>query len=78
MSVDVRLEVFNAIGKITNASENILLQTLSKKVLDKTQTSNVAGVFVHGMEDEFYEVSSTFFVINASFPFGADTCIVIR
>ncbi|WOH08074.1 hypothetical protein DCAR_0727511 [Daucus carota subsp. sativus] len=56
MSVKVRLQVFDAIGKITMASENILLQTLSKKVLIKTQTSDVAGAFVHGMEDEFYEV----------------------
>lgn len=56
MSVDVRLQAFGAIGKITMASENILLQTLSKKVLVKSQTSNVAGAFVHGMEDEFYEV----------------------
>lgn len=56
MSVDVRLQVFDAIGKITMASESILLQTLSKKLLIKSQTSNVAGAFVHGMEDEFYEV----------------------
>ncbi|XP_074370556.1 protein SIEL [Apium graveolens] len=56
MSVDVRLRVFDAIGKITMASESILLQSLSKKILVKSQTSNVAGAFVHGLEDEFYEV----------------------
>ncbi|KAI3981166.1 hypothetical protein MKX01_031591, partial [Papaver californicum] len=52
-------------------SEDILLQTLSKKVLGylkerkfprKSNTkiydlpaSNAAGAFVHGFEDEFYE-----------------------
>lgn len=79
MSVKVRLQVFDAIGKITMASENILLQTLSKKVLIKTQTSDVAGAFVHGMEDEFYEVTSRIFNKFFSF-FGIHvvyTCINI-
>ncbi|EOA29823.1 hypothetical protein CARUB_v10012918mg [Capsella rubella] len=70
MSVDVRVEVFRAFGIIGTASEIIILQTLSKKVLGagkgkkpQNHLSNVsadvaaaAGVFIHGFEDEFYEV----------------------
>ncbi|KFK38270.1 hypothetical protein AALP_AA3G092600 [Arabis alpina] len=70
MSVEVRVEVFKAFGTIGTASESIILQTLSKKVLgggkgkkpqnhlsnDTTDVSAAAGVFIHGFEDEFYEV----------------------
>ncbi|KAG2272532.1 hypothetical protein Bca52824_067087 [Brassica carinata] len=70
MSVDVRVEVFKAFGVIGTASESIILQTLSKKVLragkgkkpqDRLSNGSVdaaaaAGVFIHGFEDEFYEV----------------------
>ncbi|KAK8303614.1 hypothetical protein V6Z12_D04G162600 [Gossypium hirsutum] len=69
MSVDVRLEAFEALGKIGLVSEDILLQTLSKKVLginkDKAfkpvegldiSASAVAGAYIHGLEDEFSEV----------------------
>lgn len=72
MSMEVRVEAFDALGKINMVSEDILLQTLSKRVLGTTKekrslgqcpveqferlVSNVAGVLVHGLEDEFYEV----------------------
>ncbi|CAF2102582.1 protein SIEL-like [Brassica napus] len=71
MSVDVRVEVFKAFGVIGTASESILLQTLSKKVLraagkgkkpqnhllnESADAAAAAGVFIHGFEDEFYEV----------------------
>lgn len=73
MSMEVRVEVFNALGKIEMVSEDILLQTLSKRVLGITKkmtsrgqfpaeqfeilASSMAGVLVHGLEDEFYEVT---------------------
>ncbi|KAI3841129.1 hypothetical protein MKX03_007857 [Papaver bracteatum] len=72
MSMEVRNEAFVSLGKMKMVSEDILLQTLSKKVLGnlkerkfpgKSNTkfldlpaSNAAGAFVHGLEDEFYEV----------------------
>ncbi|KAI3917309.1 hypothetical protein MKW98_027228 [Papaver atlanticum] len=73
MSMEVRNEAFISLGKVKMVSEDILLQTLSKKVLGnlkernfpgKSNTtknlnlpaSNAAGAFVHGLEDEFYEV----------------------
>lgn len=80
--MEVRVAAFDALGKITVVSEDILLQTLSKRVrgitkekksvgqfrakrksLDKciakhfdTQACVAAGAFVHGLEDEFYQV----------------------
>lgn len=73
MSVEVRVEAFNALGKIKLVSEDILLQTISKKVLaimkEKNShgqctaerfeilASSYAGAFVHGLEDEFHEVT---------------------
>ncbi|KAI3966474.1 hypothetical protein MKW92_034964 [Papaver armeniacum] len=75
MSMEVRNEAFVSLGKMKMVSEDILLQTLSKKVLGnlkerkfpgKSNTkildlpaSNAAGAFVHGLEDEFYEVRSS-------------------
>ncbi|CAK7343728.1 unnamed protein product [Dovyalis caffra] len=72
MSVEVRVEAFNALGKIKLVSEDILLQTLSKKVLAimkkknshgqctaemvEVLASSYAGVFLHGLEDEFHQV----------------------
>ncbi|XWS55469.1 hypothetical protein CRYUN_Cryun09bG0002800 [Craigia yunnanensis] len=69
MSFEVRLEAFDALGKVGLVSEDILLQTLFKKVLginkDKIykpiegfeiSASAAAGAFVHGLEDEFSEV----------------------
>lgn len=68
MSVGVRVGAFNALGKIQMVSKDILLQTLSKKVEKKKSDGQcnaerfkilecAAGAFVHGLEDEFYEVS---------------------
>lgn len=67
MSVGVRIEAFNALGSVQLVSEDILLQTLSKKVLGIIKerksdgleifASSSAGVFLHGLEDEFYEVT---------------------
>ncbi|KAJ0087630.1 hypothetical protein Patl1_31437 [Pistacia atlantica] len=72
MSMEVRVEAFDALGKVAVVSEDILLQTLSKKVLGifkekkphgqcaadcfEISASGAAGAFVHGLEDEFYEV----------------------
>lgn len=75
MSVKVRVEVFNALGKIEaeTVSEYILLQTLSKKALSTTKemkfprqfsktlfripAESAILVFLHGLEDEFDEVT---------------------
>ncbi|CAN1134325.1 Protein SIEL [Linum perenne] len=72
MSVEVRVEAFNALGKVTLVSEDILLQSLSKKVtgalkekISQAQcstgvfqmfASHGAGAFLHGLEDEFHQV----------------------
>lgn len=69
----VRVEAFSALEKIEMVSEDFLLQTLSKRVLEvgkkkeasgqntteqfKMLAASVAGAFVHGLEDEFFEVS---------------------
>ncbi|XP_052199541.1 protein SIEL isoform X2 [Diospyros lotus] len=82
MSMKVRIEAFNALGAFSMVSEAILVQTLSKKVLstmkEKTYpslsslklvempASSVAGAFVHGLEDEFYEFLSTLIDTDAS------------
>lgn len=71
--MEVRIEAFHALGKIGMVSQDILLQTLSKKVLVTTKEkkslaqcsdeqlevsgSSVAGAFMHGLEDEFHEVT---------------------
>lgn len=86
--MEVRVAAFDALGKIGVVSEDILLQTLSKRVLGITkekkplgqcsakrkslgqyipkhfdiQACVAAGAFVHGLEDEFYEVTSWTFV----------------
>lgn len=59
--MEVRVEAFNALGKIEMVSEDILLQTLSKKVLGKNihfekSATSAAGALVHGLEDEFHKV----------------------
>ncbi|WCJ27975.1 ARM repeat superfamily protein [Euphorbia peplus] len=72
MSLRVRVEAFNSLGKIKLMSEDILLQTLSKKVLPimkekksyrlhlaerlEVLATYAAGAFVHGLEDEYYEM----------------------
>ncbi|THG03076.1 hypothetical protein TEA_026148 [Camellia sinensis var. sinensis] len=69
MNVKVRVEAFDALGEIGMVSEDILLQTLSKKVHSgiKGKTypglcsgkpfdipaSSAAGAILHGLEDEF-------------------------
>ncbi|CAI9287382.1 unnamed protein product [Lactuca saligna] len=74
MSMNVKIEAFNALGKLGMTSEYILMQTLSKKVLPITKektlhgqlsrkhsnlpASSAAGAFIHGLEDEFHEVRS--------------------
>ncbi|PON42479.1 Coatomer beta subunit [Parasponia andersonii] len=75
MSVEVRVEAFSALRKIEVVSEDILLQTLSKRVLGIVKekkslgqccgeqfeilASSVAGALLHGLEDEFFEVRKT-------------------
>lgn len=70
MNMAIRVEAFNALGKMQMLSEDVLLQSLSKKVLRITKekesnhqylklkalASSAAGAFVHGLEDEFHEV----------------------
>ncbi|KAL7265628.1 hypothetical protein ACSBR1_003420 [Camellia fascicularis] len=72
MNVKVRVEAFDALGEIGMVSEDILLQTLSKKVHSgiKGKTypglcsgkpfdipaSSASGAILHGLEDEFCEL----------------------
>ncbi|GAB2299207.1 hypothetical protein Dimus_033279 [Dionaea muscipula] len=72
MSVNVRLEAFYALGRVKLVSEDVLSQSLSKRVLGSVKekkplarfstknyevhASSAAGAFVHGLEDEFSEV----------------------
>lgn len=72
MSVEVRVAAFDALGKTEMVSVGVLLQTLSKKVLDimkedkcpgqgsrgqsEELASISAGALVHGLEDEYHEV----------------------
>ncbi|KAI3472839.1 hypothetical protein Pfo_029968 [Paulownia fortunei] len=69
--VEIRVAAFNALGKFQTVSEDILLQTLSKKALVANKEKNYPGqytpklfkipataaafTFVHGLEDEFYQ-----------------------
>ncbi|KAM0051739.1 putative armadillo-like helical protein [Helianthus debilis subsp. tardiflorus] len=72
MSMNVRVEAFNALGKAGMVSQYLLMQTLSKKVLDevkfpgqlsgkhfRSRALSAAGAFLHGLEDEFYQVRSS-------------------
>ncbi|CAN6289826.1 unnamed protein product [Urochloa humidicola] len=72
MCIKVRIEAFGALGKMQRVSEGVLLQSLSKKVIKTDPTSGciingqklpprliipcAAGIFAHGIEDEFYQV----------------------
>uniref|UniRef100_A0A0D9VSM8 Integrator complex subunit 4 n=1 Tax=Leersia perrieri TaxID=77586 RepID=A0A0D9VSM8_9ORYZ len=72
MCTKVRIEAFNALGKMQRVSEGVLLQSLSKKVIKPNTGSGsiikgkkvppkliypcAAGIFAHGIEDEFYQV----------------------
>lgn len=73
MSMKVRVNTFDAIKKLEIVSEDLLLQSVSKRVLNtfkgkkslvKCSTEqlqmvalDVAGAFVHGVEDEFHQVT---------------------
>ncbi|KAG0452435.1 hypothetical protein HPP92_025099 [Vanilla planifolia] len=72
VNMKVRAETFSALGKVQSVSENLLLQSLSKKMLQtrgikdtvgqlavinsELPLSSFAGAFMHGIEDEFHEV----------------------
>ena len=74
MCTEVRIEAFNALAKMQRVSEGVLLQSLSKKIIktDTGSASSIkgkklppklsfpcaAGIFAHGVEDEFYQVRS--------------------
>nr|GEV13805.1 hypothetical protein [Tanacetum cinerariifolium]GEY73712.1 hypothetical protein [Tanacetum cinerariifolium] len=68
MSLNVRINAFNALGNVGVVSNYILLQTLSKRI-DKELPRRLSvkhfnlqistGAFVHGLEDEFCEVRSS-------------------
>lgn len=75
MNVGVRVEAFTALGKFAYVSEDILLQTLYKKVKTVKEKQSLAlscskshenhaavaaGVFIHGVEDEYSEVIEFF------------------
>lgn len=80
MDMETRIAAFNALGKILTVSEDILLQTLSKKALAATKEKNYPGqytakvfkipataaafTFVHGLEDEFYQVNLVVLIIS--------------
>ncbi|KAL3536573.1 hypothetical protein ACH5RR_005034 [Cinchona calisaya] len=71
MSMKVRIEAFDALAKVGIVSEDVLLQTLTKKATSATKekiflgqytakvyklpASAVAFAIVHGLEDEFFE-----------------------
>ncbi|KAL6574549.1 hypothetical protein OROMI_011834 [Orobanche minor] len=73
--MEIRVAAFNALGTIQTVSEDILLQTLSKKALlaikekfypgqytaklFKIPATTAAFAFVHGLEDEFYQVRTS-------------------
>lgn len=72
MDVEIRDAAFNALGKIPSVSQNVLLQTSSKKALPSTKeifypgqytaklskipAAAAAFAFLHGLEDEFFQV----------------------
>ncbi|KQK22259.1 protein SIEL isoform X3 [Brachypodium distachyon] len=72
MCMQVRIEAFNGLAKMQRVSEGVLLQSLSKKVIRTDTGSGsickanklppklifpcAAGIFAHGIEDEFYQV----------------------
>ncbi|CAK9327124.1 unnamed protein product [Citrullus colocynthis] len=72
MNMKVRVNAFDAIKRLEIVSEDLLLQSVSKRVLSifkgkkslvqcsteqlEMLASDVAGTFVHGVEDEFYQV----------------------
>lgn len=74
MCAQVRMEAFAALGKMQRVSEGVLLQSLYKKVIKtdsmgvsiingqklppKLKFPCAAGIFSHGIEDEFYQVLS--------------------
>ena len=73
MNMKVRVEACNGLAKMEIVSEELLMQSLSKRVLvsgkqketlaqNTTEqfvllASSVAGALVHGLEDEFFEVT---------------------
>jgi integrator complex subunit 4 len=103
MCTNVRIEAFNALGKMQRVSEGVLLQSLSKKVIKPNTGSGsiikgekvppkliypcAAGIFAHGIEDEFHQVLS--FLVYHGFSYiaifffffivpcttGADSCL---
>lgn len=76
----VRIEAFDALAKVRMVSQDILLQTLTKKAtsatkektcqgqytaeMNKLPASAAAFAFIHGLEDEFFEVRFTCFVLG--------------
>ncbi|XP_027173158.1 protein SIEL [Coffea eugenioides] len=72
MSMKVRTEAFDALAKVPMVSQNVLLLTLTKKATSATKeitfpgryaakiyklpASAAAFAFIHGLEDEFFEV----------------------
>ncbi|KAM7263509.1 hypothetical protein ACFE04_001192 [Oxalis oulophora] len=93
MNMEVRREAFDALGLVELVSDNILLQTLSKKVLETSKVknsqghfmaewfqisaSNAAGAFVHGLEDEFHESSLPVLWLEIK-PVRKSTCKALR
>lgn len=78
MHMEVRFEAFVALGKVRLVHEAVLLQSLSKKILGiksgkaivecstkgtKISLLSAAGAFVHGIEDEFYEVNLVLIIV---------------
>ena len=76
----VRTEAFDALAKVPMVSQNVLLLTLTKKATSATKeitfpgryaakicklpASAAAFAFIHGLEDEFFEVRLTCSVLG--------------
>jgi integrator complex subunit 4 len=85
MCAKVRIEAFEALAKMQRVSDGVLLQSLSKKMI-KTDTGSAtgkkvspklvfpcaAGIFAHGIEDEFYQVTS--FLLYQLIPLNSSIC----
>lgn len=81
MDMNVRVSAFDALGKMQMVSEDLLMQSLSKKALESTKKRNYPGhytvkllripasaaafTFVHGLQDEFHETISLLCIANA-------------
>lgn len=83
MNVGTRVAAFTALGRIAFVSQDILSQTLSKRVLGAIKEKSslalssskfhvihaavAAGAFIHGLEDEYNEVKQNLAALSGYF-----------